>query len=187
MNNKKEISQIEFANLIKILKERFQNNLRRHRGISWSKVETKLEINSCKLFSLYEMEQTGGEPDIIAYDANTGKYIFCDCSIESPTGRRNVCYDYEAQKSRKDNKAANNAVDMAENMGIELLTEGQYRKLQKLGNFDTRTSSWLYTPENIRKPGGALFADYRYGNVFIYHNPARAYYSSRGFRGLLRI
>ncbi len=172
--------------LLRTLKTRFENS-NRHEGIEWAKVQAKLEANAEKLWSLYEMERTGGEPDVVGYDKKTGEYIFYDCSAESPKGRRSVCYDREGLESRKDNKPENNAIDMVAAMGIELLTEEQYRELQKLGNFDTKTSSWVKTPSDIRKLGGALFCDRRYGNVFVYHNGAQSYYSARGFRGSLKV
>ncbi len=173
--------------LLKALKARFENNMNRHKGLEWAKVQAKLEANIEKLWSLSEMERTGGEPDVVGLDKKTGEYIFYDCSAESPQGRRNVCYDREGLDSRKEHKPENSAVDMATTMGIELLTEEQYRELQKLGNFDTKTSSWVKTPSDIRKRGGALFADRRYDNVFVYHNSAPSYYGGRAFRGLLRV
>ncbi len=173
--------------LLSVLKNRFEKNMSRHKDIEWVSVQTKLEANIDKLNSLSEMESTGGEPDVVDYDENTDEYIFYDCSVESPKGRRSLCYDREALNSRKEHKPENNAVDMAAAMGIELLTEEQYRGLQKLENFDMKTSSWLKTPADIRKLGGAIFADFRYGNVFVYHNGADSYYSARGFRGLLRV
>lgn len=169
------------------LKTRFGKNTNRHPALEWAAIAEKLTIHSEKLWSLFEMERTGGEPDVVGYDSNTGEYIFCDCSAESPAGRRSVCYDREAQDGRKENKPANNAVDMAAAMGIELLTETQYRELLQLGNFDTKTSSWVKTPSDIRKLGGALFADFRYGHVFVYHNGAASYYAVRGFRGRLKV
>jgi hypothetical protein len=173
--------------LLKTLKARFEKNMNRHKGLVWAEVQAKLEANTKKLRSLDEMETAGGEPDVVGYDKKTGEYIFYDCSAESPKGRRSVCYDREALESRKEHKPKNNAVDMAAAMGIELLTEEQYRALQKLGNFDTKTSSWLKTPPDIRKLGGALFADFRYDHVFVYHNGAQSYYAARGFRGSLRV
>jgi len=173
--------------LFRALKARFEKNMNRHKGLGWAEVQAKLDGNTERLWSLSEMERTGGEPDVVGRDPKTGEYIFCDCSAESPKGRRSVCYDRQALESRKENKPGNNAIDMAAAMGIELLTEEQYRELQKLGNFDTKTSSWIITPADIRKLGGALFADYRYGNVFVYHNGAESYYAARGFRGLVRI
>ena len=173
--------------LLSTLKARFEKNMNRHKGLEWAKVQAKLEATTEKLWSLNEMERTGGEPDVVGHDKKTGEYIFFDCSAESPLGRRNVCYDREALDSRKTFKPKNNAIDMAAAMGIELLSEEQYRELQKLGNFDTKTSSWVKTPTDIRKLGGAIFADFRYGNVFVYHNGAQSYYSTRAFRGSLRI
>ena len=173
--------------LLEILKARFEKNMNRHKGLAWDKVQEKLEANTKKLDVLNEMEQTGGEPDVVGYDKKTGEYIFYDCSAETPKGRRSVCYDREGLESRKEHKPANNAIDMAAAMGIELLTEEQYRELQQLGTFDTKTSSWLKAPPEIRKLGGAIFGDSRYGRVFVYHNGAQSYYSSRGFRGLLRV
>lgn len=178
------MSNIETLN---ILKDRFAKNMNRHKDLEWAQVEAKLEANTEKLLVLGEMERTGGEPDVVGYDETTGEYIFYDCSAESPKGRRSICYDREALESRKQNKPENNAIDMANAMGIELLTEEQYRELQSLGNFDVKTSSWLKTPSEIRKLGGAIFADFRYGNVFVYHNGAEAYYGTRGFRGCLRV
>lgn len=169
------------------LKVRFEKNMNRHQDFKWAKVQAKLEADPEKLWSLGEMERTSGEPDVVGFDKEAGEYIFYDCSAESPKGRRSVCYDREAQESRKENKPANNAVEMAAAMGIEILTEEQYRELQKLGNFDTKTSSWLKTPSEIRKLGGAIFADFRYGNVFVYHNGAESYYAARAFRGSLRV
>lgn len=173
--------------LIQILRTRFEKNMNRHKDIAWAKVQTKLETNTQKLRSLNEMEVTGGEPDVIGFDKKTGEYLFCDCSPESPKGRRSVCYDREALESRKEHKPKNSAIEMAAEIGIEILTEEQYRQLQKLGNFDEKTSSWVKTPSEIRKLGGALFCDRRYGNVFVYHNGAQSYYGSRGFRGSLKV
>ena len=173
--------------LLKTLKARFEKNMIRHKGLDWAKVQAKLESNPQKLLSLSEMERTGGEPDVVGRDSKTDEYIFYDCSAESPAGRRNLCYDRQAQESRKEHKPKNNAIGMADAMGIEILTEEQYREFQKLGNFDTKTSSWLKTPSDIRKLGGAIFADRRYDNVFVYHNGAESYYAARGFRGLLRV
>ncbi len=187
MGNKKELLPKQSEELIIVLKARFEKNMNRHKGLEWDKVQAKLEANSEKLWSLNEMERTGGEPDVAGHDKKTGEYIFYDCSAESPKGRRSVCYDREGQESRKEYKPENNACDMAAAMGIELLTEEQYRELQKLGNFDMKTSSWVKTPAKIRKLGGALFADFRYGNVFVYHNSAHSYYGVRAFRGSLRI
>jgi hypothetical protein len=182
---KKELSQDQHKTLQSALKARFESNMNRHKGLEWAKVQARLEAE--KLWSLYEMERTGGEPDVVGYDKKTGEYIFYDCSAESPLGRRNVSYDREGQESRKTFKPKNNAIDMAAAMDVELLTEEQYRELQKLGNFDTKTSSWLKTPSDFRKLGGALFADHRYGTVFVYHNSAPSYYGVRGFRGSLRV
>ena len=173
--------------LLRALKGRFEKNMNRHKGLEWAKVQAKLEAHTGKLWSLNEMERTGGEPDVVGRDGKTGQYTFVDCSAESPQGRRSVCYDREALESRKEHKPEDNALDMAAAMGIELLTEEQYRELQKLGNFDTKTSSWVKTPSDIRKLGGALFADFRYGNVFVYHNGAESYYAVRGFRGSVRV
>lgn len=173
--------------LFAVLRERFENNMDRHAGLEWQDVLAKLEGNAGKLRSLQEMEHSGGEPDVIGYDAESGEYLFVDCSPESPKGRRSVCYDRDGQESRKEHRPANNAVDMAEAMGIELLTEAQYRELQTLGEFDRKTSSWIRTPSDIRKRGGALFCDRRYGHVFVYHNSAPSYYAARGFRGLLKV
>jgi len=184
---KKELSSEQREELLRALKARFEKNMNRHIGLEWAKVQAKLETNTEKLWSLNEMERTGGEPDVVGHDNKTGEYIFYDCSAESPEGRRNVCYDREGLESRKEHKPENNAIDMAAAMGIELLTEEQYRELQKLGNFDTKTSSWVKTPPSIRKLGGALFADRRYNNVFVYHNSAPSYYGVRGFRGSLRV
>ena len=185
--NKKELSPEQREELLRALKARFEKNMNRHKGLEWAKVQAKLEANTEKLWSLNEMERTGGEPDVVGHDEKTGETIFYDCSAESPKGRRNVCYDREGQEARKAFKPENNAIDMADAMGIELLTEEQYRELQKLGNFDTKTSSWVKTPSDIRKLGGALFADRRYGNVFVYHNSAPSYYAARAFRGSLRV
>jgi hypothetical protein len=173
--------------LLRTLKARFEKNRNRHQGLEWAKVQAKLEANPEKLWSLHEMERTGGEPDVVGYDKKTGEYLFYDCSAESPQGRRSVCYDCEGQESRKEHKPEDNAIDMAVAMGIELLTEEQYRELQQLGEFDTKTSSWVKTPSDIRELGGALFCDRRYGHVFMYHNGAQSYYGARGFRGSLRV
>ncbi len=185
--NKKELSPEQREGLLRALKARFEKHMNRHAGLEWAQIQARLDANAEKLWSLHEMERTGGEPDVVGYDEKTGEYIFYDCSAESPPGRRNVCYDREALDARKANKPEGNAVDMAAAMGIELLTEEEYRMLQKLGNFDAKTSSWVKTSSDIRKLGGALFADYRYGNVFVYHNSAPSYYSSRAFRGSLRV
>lgn len=173
--------------LLRTLKARFEKNMNRHKGLEWPAVQAKLEANAEKLRSLNEMEKTGGEPDVVGYDKKTGEYIFFDCSAESPEGRRSVCYDREALESRKKHKPEDSAIDMAAAMGIEILTEEQYRELQTLGNFDTKTSSWLKTPPDIRELGGAIFADRRYDTVFVYHNSAPSYYAARGFRGSLRV
>ncbi len=184
---KKELSPEQREELLSMLKARFENNMNRHTELDWANIQPKLDANPEKLWSLNEMEQTGGEPDVVRYDKTTGEYIFYDCSPETPKGRRNVCYDREAQEARKTAKPKNNAIAMATAMGIELLTEEQYRALQKLGEFDTKTSSWVKTPSDIRQLGGALFCDRRYNTVFVYHNSAPSYYSSRGFRGSLRV
>jgi uncharacterized protein DUF4256 len=186
-SNKKELAPEQREELLGALKARFEKNMNRHKGLEWAKVQARLEANTEKLWSLNEMERTGGEPDVVGHDNKTGEYIFYDCSAESPKGRRSVCYDREGQESRKEHKPENNAIDMAAAIGLELLTEEQYRELQKLGNFDTKTSSWVKTPSDIRKLGGALFADRRYGHVFVYHNSAPTYYSARAFRGSLRV
>jgi Protein of unknown function (DUF4256) len=185
--NKRELSPERREELLRALKARFEKNMNRHQGLEWAKVQAKLEANTEKLWSLNEMERTGGEPDIVGHDKKTGEYIFYDCSVESPKGRRSVCYDREGQESRKEHKPENNAIDMVAAMGIELLTEEQYRELQKLGNFDTKTSNWVKTPADIRKLGGAIFCDRRYDKVFVYHNGAESYYAARGFRGSLRV
>jgi hypothetical protein len=186
-NSKRDLSPEERVELLRILKERFEKNMNRHKNLEWAKVQAKLDANPEKLWSLGEMERTEGEPDVVGFDETTGEYIFYDCSAESPKGRRSVCYDREAQESRKEHKPKNNAVDMATAMGIELLTEEQYRQLQRLGNFDAKTSSWVKTPSDIRNLGGALFCDRRYGNVFVYHNGAESYFGGRAFRGSLRV
>jgi Protein of unknown function (DUF4256) len=184
---KKELSSIELEALVKTLKTRFEKNGHRHVGIEWTKVQSKLDANSEKLWSLNIMEETGGEPDVVDYDEKTDEFIFYDCSAESPKGRRSLCYDREAWESRKEYKPADNAVDMADAMGVEILTEDQYRALQKLGKFDTKTSSWVKTPSNIRKLGGSLFCDYRFDTVFVYHNGAESYYAARGFRSAIKV
>lgn len=184
---KKELSKNQQEELFKTVKTRFENNMSRHKGIEWTKVQIKLEANAKKLWSLNEMESTGGEPDVVAFDKNTDEYIFYDCSVESPKGRRSFCYDHEALEKRKEHKPENSAVEMAADIGIELLTEAEYRDLQKLGSFDTKTSSWVQTPAPIRKLGGALFCDRRYETVFVYHNGAESYYAARAFRGSLRV
>ncbi|MGG2081505.1 DUF4256 domain-containing protein [Lysinibacillus pakistanensis] len=182
-----ELSLEQREELLSTLKARFEKNMNRHKDLDWAKVQARLEANTEKLWSLNEMEITGGEPDVVGHDNKTDEYIFYDCSAESPKGRRSICYDREALESRKKHKPENNAIDMATAMGIELLTEEQYRELQKLENFDLKTSSWVQTPVNIRKLGGALFCDYRYDTVFVYHNGADSYYAARGFRGSLRV
>lgn len=184
---KKKLASEQREELFRTLKTRFEKNMNRHENIEWANVQAKLESSPDKLWSLNEMERTGGEPDVVGYDEETGEYMFYDCSAESPTGRRSVCYDREALESRKKHKPDDNAIDMATAMGIELLSEQQYRELQKLGKFDTKTSSWVKTPSDIRDRGGALFGDFRYGRVFIYHNGAESYFGARGFRGSLRI
>lgn len=186
-SNKKELSPEQHEALINALRARFEKNMNRHEGLEWAQVQAKLEANTEKPWSLNEMERTGGEPDVVGFDKKAGEFIFYDCSAESPTGRRSVCYDREALESRKEHQPENNALDMAAAMGIELLTEEEYRELQQLGNFDTKTSSWVKTPSEIRKLGGALYGDFRYGNVFVYHNGAQSYYSARAFRGKLRV
>lgn len=185
--NKKELSPKQQEDLLKTLKARFEKNKNRHKSIEWAKVQARLEADPGKLWSLSEMESTGGEPDVVGYDKKTGEYIFYDCAAESPAGRRSFCYDRKALESRKEHKPKNSAVDMAIAMGIELLTEEQYRELQQLGNFDTKTSSWIKTPAAIRELGGAVFCDRRYNTVFLYHNGAESYYAARGFRGSLRV
>jgi len=187
MENKKDLLTEQREELIGTLKARFEKNMNRHQGLEWDKLKTRLENNTEKLWSLSEMERTGGEPDVVAYDEATGEYIFYDCSAESPAGRRSLCYDRKALDGRKENKPANNVIDIAAAMGIELLTEKQYRELQKAGKYDAKTSNWILTPPEIRNLGGAIFADFRYGNVFVYHNGADSYYAARGFRGSLRV
>ena len=184
---KKALSPKQREELLKTLKARFEKNMTRHKGLEWAKVQAKLDANTEKLWSLNAMEETGGEPDVVGQDKKTGEYIFYDCSVESPKGRRSFCYDHEALESRKEHKPENSATEMAADMGIELLTEEQYRELQTLGNFDTKTSSWVKTPSEIRKLGGAIFCDRRFGRVFVYHNGAESYYAGRAFRGLLRV
>ena len=186
-SNEKELSPEQRGELLRALKVRFEKNMNRHKGLEWAKVQAKLEANTDKLWSLNEMERTGGEPDVVGHDKKSGEYIFYDCSAESPKGRRSVCYDREGLESRKEHRPENSAIDMAAAMGIELLTEEQYRDLQELGTFDTKTSSWVKTPSDIRKLGGAIFGDYRYGHVFVYHNGAQSYYGARAFRGSLRV
>jgi hypothetical protein len=185
--NKKELSPEQSKELLKALKARFEKNMNRHKDLEWAKVQAKLEANAEKLWSLNEMERTGGEPDVVGHDKKTAEYIFYDCSAESPKGRRSVCYDREALDSRKEHKPKDNAIDMAAAMGVEFLTEEQYRELQKLGEFDTKTSSWVKTPSDVRKLGGALFCDRRFDTVFVYHNGAESYYAGRAFRGSLRV
>ena len=187
MGNKKKLSTEQSEKLLETLKDRFEKNMNRHKSIEWDKVQARLKANTDKLWSLNEMERTSGEPDVVCYDKKTGEIVFYDCSVESPKDRRSLCYDREALESRKEHKPKNNALDMAAAMGIELLTEEEYRDLQKLGNFDTKTSSWVKTPANIRKLGGAIFCDRRYDTVFVYHNGAESYYAARGFRGSLRV
>ncbi|MEH7109368.1 DUF4256 domain-containing protein [Bacillus sp. JJ1764] len=188
MNKETKMLSLEQSKeILNTLKARFEKNMNRHKGLEWDKVQAKLEANTEKLWSLYEMERTGGEPDVIGLDKQTDEYIFCDCTAESPKGRRSVCYDREALESRKQHKPQNSAMDMAADMGIEILTEEQYRELQNLGSFDTKTSSWVKTPATIRNLGGAIFCDRRYDTVFVYHNGAESYYAARGFRGSLRI
>ena len=187
VSNKKELSPEQREELLTTLKARFEKNTNRHQGLEWAKVRARLETNAEKLWSLNEMERTGGEPDVVGQDKNTGEYAFYDCSPESPKGRTSLCYDREALDSRKEHKPKSSAMDMAATMGAELLTEEQYQDLQRLGNFDTKSSSWLKTPGDIRKLGGAIFGDRRFGRVFVYHNGAESYYSGRGFRGWLRV
>lgn len=184
---KKELSRKQTEELLNTLKARFEKNMARHKGLVWAKVQARLQVNAEKLWSFYEMERTCGEPDVVDHDKKTGEYVFYDCSAESPKDRRNVCYDREALEARKEHKPKNNAVDMAAAMGIELLTEEQYRELQEFGEFDTKTSSWVKTPAEVRKLDGALFCDRRYNKVFLYHNGAQSYYVARGFRGSLRV
>jgi len=186
-NHKNKLSPEQREELLKVLKDRFEKNMNRHKGLEWTKVNAKLEANPEKLWSLGEMERTGGEPDVVGLDKKTGEYIFYDCSEESPKNRRSLCYDREALESRKEHKPKNDAIDMAADMGVELLSEEQYRKLQKLGKFDSKTSSWIKTPNDIRKLGGAVFCDRRYNTVFLYHNGAESYYAARGFRGSLKV
>ena len=182
-----ELSTEQREALLEILKIRFEKNMKRHAGLEWSAVQARLETQPEKLWSLNEMEKTGGEPDVVGLDQKTGEYLFYDCSAESPDGRRSLCYDRKALDSRKENKPKHNAVEMAAEMGIALLTEEEYRALQRLGSFDAKTSSWIDTPSDVRERGGALFADYRFGRVFVYHNGAESYYAARGFRGSLRV
>jgi len=184
---KKQLSASDGKELLKTLQTRFEKNMNRHKGLEWEKVQAKLEKSPAKLWSLSEMEATEGEPDVIAYDKKKDEYIFCDCSAESPKGRRSICYDPEALESRKEHKPKDSAIGMASDMGIEMLDEEQYYELQKLGKFDTKTSSWIKAPADVRKAGGGIFGDWRYGRVFIYHNGAESYYAARGFRGMLRV
>jgi hypothetical protein len=186
-SNKKKLAPEQRQELLGMLKARFEKHMNRHRGVEWTQVQAKLQANPDKLWSLSEMDSTGGEPDVIGYDKKSGEYLFCDCSAESPDGRRSVCYDRAGLESRKEHQPKNSAMDMAAAMGVELLTEEQYRELQKLGPFDTKTSSWLKTPPDIRDLGGAIFGDYRYGRVFVYHNGAQSYYGARAFRGALKV
>jgi len=186
-SSKKKLSAEQSRELILVLRARFEKNRNRHKSIEWADVQAKLEVNPSKLWSLNQMETTGGEPDVIGYDKKTGEYIFFDCAAESPAGRRSICYDHEALEARKEHKPKDSAIGMADDMGIEILTEEQYRDLQQLGKFDARTSSWIKTPAEIRKLGGAIFADWRYGQVFVYHNGAESYYGVRAFRGSLRV
>ncbi len=185
--NKKELSSEQINELLSLLKVRFEKNMNRHKGIQWADVQARLEANTAALWSLNEMEVTEGEPDVIGHDQRTGAYIFCDCSPESPKGRRSICYDPDALESRKEHKPKHSAIGMADEMGVRILSEDEYRALQQLGRFDAKTSSWIETPPDIRERGGALFCDWRYGHVFTYHNGAESYYAARGFRGSLRV
>ena len=187
MSNKKKLPQERIDELFQILKSRFEKNMHRHKGLKWTEIQARLEVQPDNLWSLNEMEETGGEPDVVDFDKKTGEYIFYDCSPESPKGRRSVCYDQDALNARKENKPKNSAMNMATEMGIEILNETQYRALQETGDFDTKTSSWILTPPIIRKVGGALFCDFRYGHVFLYHNGAESYYAARGFRGWIGV
>ena len=187
MKTKKQLSPVQREELLTALKARFEKNMKRHKGLEWAKVEAKLEANTEKLWSLNEMETTGGEPDVVEFDKKAGEYVFYDCAAESPKGRRSLCYDREALNARKEHKTKDSAIDMATAIGVKLLTEEQYRELQKLGEFDLKTSSWVQTPSEIRKLGGALYCDRRYGHVFLYHNGADSYYAARGFRGSLTV
>lgn len=186
-NTKKKLPASQVAELLDILQKRFEKNMQRHKGIEWAKVKARLEAHADKLWSLNEMEMTEGEPDVVGFDKKTGEYIFYDCSPESPKGRRSICYDPEALESRKEHKPKHSALGMADEMGIDILTEEQYLALQQLGKFDTKTSSWLFTPAPVRKLGGGIFGDWRYGRVFFYHNGVESYYAARGFRGALRV
>lgn len=183
----KMLTAVQHDELLSVLEDRFEENMHRHAGLDWAGVQARLEARPAKMWSLHEMERTGGEPDVVGMDTATGEYIFMDCAAESPEGRRSLCYDRAALEARKKFKPENSALDMAESMGVEILDETQYRKLQELEKFDTKTSSWLKTPEDIREQGGAIFADFRYGHVFVYHNGAESYYAARGFRGSLRV
>lgn len=183
----KNLTTEETTTLLQLLKTRFEKNKNRHEGLDWEKVQAKLEANPIKMWSLNEMEQTGGEPDVVGFDDKTSEFIFFDCSAETPKGRRSICYDHEALEKRKEHKPANSAMNMAKDMGIEILTEAQYRDLQKFGNFDMKSSSWVLTPSDIRKLGGAVYCDFRYNTIFLYHNGADSYYAVRGFRGSLRV
>ena len=185
--NAKKLPQAQATELLKILKTRFEKNMKRHKGLDWGKIQAKLEASPAKLWSLNEMEISGGEPDVVDFDKKSGEYVFFDCSDESPKGRRSICYDHEALEARKEHKPKDSAINMAADMGIKILNEDQYRDLQKLGSFDTKTSSWIDTPAEIRKLGGAVFCDRRYNTVFLYHNGAESYYAARGFRGSLRV
>lgn len=187
MTQKNKLSADQQESLLNVLETRFENNMHRHKNIEWRKVQEKLEANPEKIWSLDEMERTEGEPDVVGFDEKTNEYIFYDCSAESPKGRRSICYDHEALEKRKENKPKASAINMASEMGIQILNEQEYRELQKLGKFDTKTSSWILTPDNIRKLGGAVFSDFRYDTVFVYHNGADSYYAARGFRGSLRV
>ena len=187
MKTKKELSPAQREELLRTLKTRFEKNMDRHKGLDWAKVQSRLDANPERVWSLNEMERTGGEPDVVGHNKKTGEYMFYDCAAESPKGRRSVCYDREALEARKEHKPKDSAVDMAVAIGVELLTEEQYRELQELGEFDTKTSSWVKTPVDIRKLGGALFCDRRYGHVFVYHNGAESYYAARAFRGMCRV
>jgi hypothetical protein len=186
-NSKNKVTPQQKEQLLQSLQERFEKNSKRHKTLKWEEVKVRLQNNTEKLWSLYQMELTGGEPDVVAFNSKTNEYLFFDCSAESPSGRRSVCYDKEGLESRKEHAPKNNAVDMASEMGIEILTEEQYRQLQTIGTFDTKTSSWLKTPDSIRKLGGSIFGDFRFGTVFIYHNGAQSYYGSRGFRGCIKV
>ena len=186
-SDRKQLSSAQFGELLIILKNRFEKNMSRHKGLAWNSVKVKLETDAEKLWSVNEMERTGGEPDVVGYDKKTDEYLFYDCSAESPKGRRSLCYDHKALEARKEHKPENSAIEMASEMGIEILTEDQYRELQVLGSFDLKTSSWIKTPDHIRKLGGAIFCDRRYDTVFVYHNGAESYYAARGFRGALKV